>query len=891
MTKKGIFKFLKWFVGILIAFIILISASVYFFKDNLIAKVIAEVNSHLNVKVKVKKIDVAFWSSFPNLSVDFNEIFIPDAFQDSSLSTDTLFYSEKIRFRFNPMDLWKKKYRLKQIDVYPGTLKLKVNKKGFDNFTIFKKTENQKDSEFGIELQHVYIEDLRFSYFNEKINHRYATKLLKTELEGKFADQNFVMHAKSEQIIQETRSGEINFVKNKTASFDINLEIDQAKGTLKIPKTEILIAQLPFQFEGYLSPKDMRFQIQAKQLKLVDVVQNFTMEQVDYVTKYDGSGNTFFNMIIAGGRSENDFVSVDCKFGIQNGKITEPTHHIQLSNLELNGYYSNKGGKEAEFLELKNISFTNKAGLFKGNLKINQFDTPHFEGKAKGNINLATVQQLLSINYIDSVSGNVKLNTNFDFDLLSQAEPKIQINRCEGEVEFQNNSLKLANDNRIYQEINGLVYLKNNDVGIENFSIKLKKSDIQLTGLFTDIIPYFKRAGNLKASVNLQSKQIQIEDLASISKVAKIEKRQARTYVLPQNILANLSISIGELNYSGHQFNQINGELNLKKHELNFSGISFTTSDANVVGTVSIRETSEEHFQTNSNLSSSNIKLKQLMHDWDNFQQKVILSKHVSGKAAANLKLNTPFDLRTGINLDELKADLDLKIIDGRLKNVETFIQIVEELKTPTSNLLLGKRNIEVLGEKLSDLKFDTLQNTLQIRNNTIIIPEMEINSSAIDIVSSGKHTFDNHIDYRFSFYLRDLKQEKQNEFGEVMDDGTGIIIYLKMFGTLENPQFKWDKEANQMERKAYNQQEKENVKSMLKTKFGLFQKDTSVQEFEEIEKPKAIIEVEYGNEDQLKEELITEKKKKNTKINRFLQKLKTEKEIEEKDKLVIEIE
>src|SRR5690606_1170468 len=190
MTKRRILKIVGWFVGIILSLVLLISGAIYFFKDEIIAVVLTEINAHLKAKVEVKKVDLSFWSSFPNLSVDFNHVFISDTYEYAS-NKDTLFFSEQVRFRFNPMDIWREEYKLKQIDIKPGTLQLKVDEHGLVNYDILKETSDTTETNFAFDLQKVKIKDLQFSYTNRQINHRYATDLLSTELEGKFADKVF----------------------------------------------------------------------------------------------------------------------------------------------------------------------------------------------------------------------------------------------------------------------------------------------------------------------------------------------------------------------------------------------------------------------------------------------------------------------------------------------------------------------------------------------------------------------------------------------------------------------------------------------------------------------------------------------------------------------------
>ena len=137
-------------------------------------------------------------------------------------------------------------------------------------------------------------------------------------------------------------------------------------------------------------------------------------------------------------------------------------------------------------------------------------------------------------------------------------------------------------------------------------------------------------------------------------------------------------------------------------------------------------------------------------------------------------------------------------------------------------------------------------------------IPQMSISSSALDIELSGQHTFDNKIDYRFGFRYRDIKEKQTSEFGEIVDDGTGMRIFVRMYGTMDNPIIEWDRVSRREQAKEYRENEKKNVRSMFKSEFGMFKSDSTVKEFIPNKVPK--------------EELIIEFDSKNDTIDEFFQ-------------------
>ena len=205
--------------------------------------------------------------------------------------------------------------------------------------------------------------------------------------------------------------------------------------------------------------------------------------------------------------------------------------------------------------------------------------------------------------------------------------------------------------------------------------------------------------------------------------------------------------------------------------------------------------------------------------------------------------------MRSGIEKNEIISKIYIKIQDGALKNVSTFKSITESLKTSSAKLVLGKRNIDALENKLLDLKFDVLENTIMIRNGRLEIPEMTINSNVLDISTSGWHTFENQIEYHFMFRLRDLKMyEQDSEFGIVEDDGTGFKIFMMMSGTTDNPIIKWDDLAKKEQSKENREAAKKEAMSIFKSEFGIKKGDTTVQRYQQTKKPTEEIKIDFNN-------------------------------------------
>ena len=881
---------LKWLGGILLGLFLAVSVVLYVFKDDICNAIIKEMNNHLKAKVAVSSVDLAFWGSFPNLSVDFKEVFIKDSYVGST-ELDTLLYSQKIRFKLNPMDIWRENYTVKSIEISHGTLKMKVNEEGEINYDILhSKNDSVESKAFDLNLNSVEFEDFGYAYINNKTNQEYRTQINSMQLEGALNSSIFTTKAKVDVHVISARSGEVNLISNQPAILEVAVNVNKDSATVSIPNSTILVSGLPFNFDAEVNPTGFEINLSGKNLNIKDAANKIAMRQLNNIKKFDGQGVLLFDLNLKQKMGSEKPIQIDCSFGVKSGNLRIPSSGIALNKIKLDGHYSNAKGAKNEKLELKNMSFNTKGGPFRGNLTLTNFDAPIFKGNADGHLDLNVLHALYNVPKVEKLQGAVNVRSQFKIQGKPQDNGSMNydISKCEGSVELLDVLAKIIDDKRVYSSANGMVYLRNNDAGIDNVTLKVGGSDFKINGIFKEVFDYFGNKGDLDANLEIQSNLISMQDLGSDSK-EDLKIQSNRAFILPDNIRGKVYLDVKKLKYDKHLFEDITGNMSISKRIIHFPKVSLINGGAEVRGSLTIEERTPEIFYVSSQLVSKNIDFTKLFNEWDNFKQEVILSENIEGVAQANVSFYAPFDLRSGIISNQIKSQIGIQIDNGRLKNVQTFKTIIESLRKSSLKTILGKENINAFGTKLNDLKFDQLKNTIIIKNGVLTIPTMSINSSALNVEVSGKHTFENKIDYRFGFRFKDLKKKKESEFGDIIDDGSGFRVFMKMYGMLDNPIIEWDKQSRKEQAKEKMEEEKQTTKSILKSEFGIFKNDTTVKDYvkEVIPKEELII-----NFDPLKSiDTIIENKvpKKDTKLNRWLDKMKKQEEAEKKEDFIIE--
>jgi len=883
-------RFLIWTFSSVLALMLLITVLIAIYKDDIINYAVGEMNKNLNAKVEVAEIDVTFWATFPNLSLDFNQVFIQDAVPGSTRK-DTLLYTDQIRLKFNPWDIWNDRYHVQELDVNHGTVKLKVDEKGQVNYNILKKSESNEKSEFEVKLKQIALTNIRFSYQNFSSSQLYKARVDAAVLEGAFDADKFTMETDAYLTIQRIQNGMVPIVMNRSAHTSCSVNIDNIKQEVSIPDGKVTLAGLPFDFSLHLDSLNVHTEVKAKNLDLQDVANKLTAKELDEVDHFKGSGTVNFSLVLDNGLKADSYPLIDCAFGIKNGKLTEPENSLTISSLNMDGVYSTLNGKGNEVMALNNVSFRSATGPFNGNCRIEHFDAPSYIGKANGSVDLGMLHALFHLPKIAAISGKVDLRTVFDLRTrFVENEPELEIREGSGSARFSNAKFQLEKDSRIFEQINGNLILNKTQAALEDCRVRLGKSDLKLNGLFDHIDGFLQNKSNLTVDVTSDSRNIDLADFTN-SIVQQPGNVVSKDFLLPTQIEGDVVLDVRRLKLDDHIFESLHGNMKVGSRNLVINQLYGKTAEASVSGNVSISETAPEYFEMATSLYSSDLHFKPLFKEWNNFDQNVITANNISGRAEVTLDMTAPFDFSTGIVKEAIKAQVKLKVFNGNLKGVSTFKALTADLKTPKTRMVLKKREVEALEGKLDNIKFETLENTIYIKNSTIFIPKMEIHSSALDITTEGTHTFDNKIDYRFAFRVRDLKLKKdESEFGIVEDDGTGIKVFVRMYGDLDDPTIVWDKESKQEQARENREAAKNEAMSILKSEFGLFKKDSTVQIYQPKTKEREVLQIQFGQEEVVDPvEEKKEKQKKETKLNQSIKRLKEQNEKEKQEEFTVE--
>lgn len=845
-------------ISITLAIIVALFAAIGFYissvyEDEVKNYLITEINNNLNTPVDIEEINFSVFKKFPYASVEFKNV----TAKEMSLKEkkDDLFSVKSIFFQFNILDIIKKNYIIKKIAVEDGFVNLKIDKKGDDNFHIWKKDTTQNKEAFKLELTQLLFENISLSTKNDFKAIDFLILFEDVKLSGNFSDQNFELDTKAKLLFQQLNSNKQSWIKNKRVSINTALSVNNETNKYDIKKGNIAIEDLKFNLLGSFTLKENTTELNIKSagdnLSIESIFSLFPPEQQEKLKSYKAKGNITYHANLKGNYSFTQNPDFDATFKIVNGEILEKQSDVSLTKLSVNGSYLNRKGALTK-LVLQNFNANFGAGNIAGNYTITDFNNPYIEFSSKAVIDIAAAKTFFKLDTLEVASGQLNLNLDYSGylqEIRNVSARDLQNLKATGNVTISNGNLKLVNYPYLITGLESSFQFNNNEISIDSLATNLNSSYIELKGSFKNLLAYlFVDNQKLLVNATFYSKKLILDELLMDDNSTK--KDTIYNLTLPQNVSFSLNTRIDHFQFRQFKAEQFSSHLTLQNKQFTASNVSFNAMRGKVNGDFYLDDTEANDITMTSNATITDIDIKELFHQFENFGQDYFVADNIKGIATTQVEFASVWNKKLELNKDKLFVVADLTVNRGELVDYKPAMALA--------------KFIEI--DELKHIKFSTLQTHIEIKNQVISISKTDIKSSAIDLTIAGTHSFNNNIDYRFKVLMNDVlwkkaksKKKENTEFGYVEDDGLGkTALFLHMTGTVKNYKITYDTKGLKEKWSDDIKEEKRNLKQILKEEFGWFKKDSTLADPKKPKKDGFLIEWE---EDTRKSEVGSGKK------------------------------
>lgn len=817
-------KILLWTVISIVFAILLSFLLVVIFQDKIEQKVVESLNTKLNCEIAVRDIDVSLFHNFPLVSVVLHDV----STNDKTLKKEQNLLSVKsISFEFNIIDIIYGTYTIKQIGVKNGTVCLRVFEDKTNNFNILKSDSSKKETkDIEFKLNKIYLDDVFGSYCDESNNQKYFFYFHDAKASGDFYKDKYMVSFSTQMRIDTIFVSEMYFAPNHEAKINAKIDVNSTDGIFEFNNAKIKLEDVLLETKGIVEYKSKKLDLSlnSKKANLNKFISLFPKEYRDFFEDYKLSGDIDIASNLKGSYNDETLPSINISLEMKNGAMEEKSKKIALKSIKLKSRFTakNVADKKSYNIVLDELFAKLDEKPIYASGKISDLSYPAIELKTNGQISLSKISDLLKIEDIKELSGDVNYDFNFNGRIknISKIEANDFINsKSSGTLDISNAKLQTNSMNYVanIKKINAL--FSNTDLDINNFYVEYGLSNFSGNATLKEFLPYlFSKEKDLRVSADIHSGNFDIINLLSST---KSNSEKGITFSLPKNISASVNFAADRISYNKFGASKAKASVYLNENSIFAENIYLKTLSGNIEGRGKCEIMSNNKIAIVFDAEMNGLDIRETFIVFDNFGQKDLTYDNLRGKTNISLKSKAVFSQSLSVEPASIIATADVDVFEGKLVGYE-----------PLNGL-----NKIIKNRDFSDIDFERMTSKISISNKIISIPKTEIKSNVMNLKINGTHTFDNEIEYHLEVKLSDIKNKKdkiftEDEYGYVVDDGLGNpTFFILITGSINNPKYKQiDKRAMKEKIQENIKTEKQNIKQILKDEFGLFKKDSTLQ-------------------------------------------------------------
>jgi hypothetical protein len=700
--------------------------------------------------------------------------------ESRNFDDDTLLFTERAYIELSLIDIFNKNYDIKNIIVTDATINFKYNDLNEPNFQIFRKN----DSKNNVSIKKITLlnSKLKIQKSLTKLDLNWLINRAIIDIDAN--NYKFVTDCFSKKLVV----GETDYLNQKNINFNCSSNI--TKGIVDIKNSLINIESVIFNMNGtVISGNLLDLNIEAKNQSIADLVNSLPLKMKKICAPFILDGNISLSGSLKGLMNKEKNPHFKMNYTISDGNYKLKSIPFILNNINMEGVVNNGSKRNFESTEIIADIFNakSKKGFINGNFTVKNLNDYFLKSSFRSAWDLSEVSTYFEDSPFIGLKGQIFTTTlyrgNIAFDYTFKKKflnAKHTSDIIFKEASFNYNTFPLKFN---FKSLKGK--FENEKFSINSSITNISKSDISFKGNIYNLISFIlNSASKIYINGDIMSNNINLHELMTLNDLSSANNKI--NTILPNWIDVNSSIKVKKMKFKSFESSNLTSKIFFNNNILQLDALETDLLNGSLKGDFTITEPLAENIKLNSKFIVEKIDIRKSFDTFDNYGQTFIKKENLIGIGSAELDIIAHWKPKFVLDAKRLKVRSHLVIEKGELIDFK-----------PLENL-----SAYVSIEELKHVTFSTLENTIDISNEIINIPTMEIKSSALSLLISGTHSFEQEINYEVTLLLSELisdsfrkKNTQITSFGEEKKDGKIFnTIYFKMTGNTDDPKISLDK-------------------------------------------------------------------------------------------------
>lgn len=748
-------------------------------KEKLVDELNKETGAHITISGKV---ELSFFRHFPDVALELKGV---QAQGSIDTLDEPLLKAGRIYLLANFWEVLHGEWNIQSTSVEDGAFTMLRTKEGAVNYVFASDgSDSTHATAFSLNVQKASLKNMRYRLLDALAQVEIDVLVEEAAVSGNFSTENLSLHAVADVFSHSVAIKGVDYAREKPISFDGSLAVALDKENYALNVTRFSAGKNEFAINGTIEMQKgnpvFDLSVRGKNIAVKDIPALLPAEFAERMNGINGSGNLQVAAQIAGALNDKQNPAVTLTADVSRATLQIPGMEGRITDLSLSGTFTN-GSKQrlaTSVVSVKNFSGKIKQGELNGSFVLSNLEHPNLKVNADGVIELSIMNRFLpETGRLKEIGGTIQFkNARYNGKVADLQAGRLQ--GLEGSVSVSNMHALIDGSKVSVPQAQFSAYDKM--LTIDNLQVKLPETDISLSGKINQM-PGLSGKGNVpSAELTLKSESINVKELIALA--GGHESKTAGGNKKPLSFIGKIAVKAAHIVYDKFNAYDASGSVVLNGEEAELKNFSCNTVDGTLDFSSTIKMKDGKYI-TSTHASGADININEMFAQLNNFNQTAITAENISGKLTFTADVNADF-VQGELDEKNLSAVVALVVKKGELMNLKSLESL--------------SRFIDV--EELRHVKFSTLRNKISISNQTITIPEMLVESNAINISLSGSQTFQGAIDYSVKLNLFDVlgkKIRKRKDLTEYEEEGQNDFnFYLRITGTRDNPSVKYDRRS-----------------------------------------------------------------------------------------------
>nr|MBS0037606.1 hypothetical protein [Saprospiraceae bacterium] len=725
--QSKIIKLLLALSSALLLLVVLAFLYLHFQRDHIKTSISNAINDQIETRFTYSDFELSLISQFPFVRARLKEVYL------AGNDRMPFIYCKNVDLKMDLRSILRKEYELKSLLLSGGSIYIIEREDDTFNYNIFTPKESEGGNDLNILFRNLELHDMEVIVDLQRSKQTYKTYLPQLMVNGTIISNELYLQLEGSLLADYLNISGHHFLENKELFLQCDLLYDLDQHLLQIADLQWESDGAKGSAQGEVQTRDDIYSLSGElfptSLFALKSMLPKSIRENEMVQNTDGVAGALFSVQKPKTNDAGPQVTIDLK--LDKG-VMIADRKTSISNMKGEFHFAHH---------------PLRPGLFKITYLTGEVDGSPLSVRGqlldwgKNSFDL-TINGLLPLIQLDRVtdsdeslelkSGYLQLNNLKVAGSMDEAH-QLKTFDLDGKFELKDCDL-IWRQEPIFLSSGGGNFIPGENIAVNNLKFKAFNSEGTLT-VFGPEVAYFlaKNPGKSEdktLDLNIAGKQVDLRAIMDFLNRTPDEPHSAESekssFTLP---ITHIQVNTERLLWKNALVEEFNGMVSI-----NDQGGIVTGAGTHATGKMEL----DGHFSLQGNpslsfrLSARDMAIDQVLLQWDQFDQDFIHSKHIEGRLQGHVWGNLLWDSNGDLDTRHAEIVAAFEFRDGILKE----FPLLQDFSTYVNE------------QDLKRIKFSKVSNIIWMRDGTVYLPGMFIQSNAMNLSVAGAHTLDQHIMY-----------------------------------------------------------------------------------------------------------------------------------------------